>query len=81
MRIKYTSKKHASQTPCPFGVGAVEGKHDPLKVGSVMCTKCMCYKGIYRKYYKNRLVKNNGGEVECSAGDMKTAKRKNKVNG
>jgi len=69
VKIKYKSKKGVSLTPCPFGVGAVEGKHEPIKVGSVMCGKCGYHKGIYRKYYKNRMVKSSGGEVECSAGE------------
>ena len=71
MKIKYKNKNRASLTPCPFGVGAVEGKHEPIKVGSVKCGRCICYKGIYRKYYKNRLVKSSGGEVECSAQEEK----------
>jgi len=69
VRIKYKCKKGTILTPCPFGAGVVDGKGEPVKVGSVKCSKCVCYKGIYRKYYKNRLVKISGGEVECSAGE------------
>ena len=67
MKVKFKSKKGTGQTPCPFGVGAVEGKHDSIKVGSVMCSRCMYHKGAHREYYKNG--KSRGGEVECSAGE------------